>query len=156
MVKKVVRVFPRGFCAGVTRSIKAVEEALRLFGQPIYVKHAIVHNKTVIADLEQKGAIFVEDLKEVPKGATVVFSAHGSPPEHFAKAKKKGLRLIDATCPLVTKVHFEIVKAIKEGKQPIYIGHKDHVEAQGVLGERDSTVCRCRLLKMKRMWSFWI
>ena len=135
MLEKVIRVFPRGFCAGVTRSIRAVEEALRLFGPPIYVKHAIVHNKTVIADLERKGAVFVEDLKEVPEGATVVFSAHGSPPEHFREAEKRRLRLIDATCPLVTKVHFEIIKAIKEGKQPLYIGHKDHVEAQGVLGE---------------------
>ncbi len=135
MIKKIITVSPRGFCAGVTRSIKTVEDALDIFGAPIYIKHAIVHNKTVIKDLENKGAIIVESIKEIPEDAVAVFSAHGSPPEHFVEAKKRGIKVIDATCPLVTKVHFEMVKAIQAGQQPIYIGHRGHVEAEGVVGE---------------------
>ena len=135
MIKKIITVSPRGFCAGVTRSIKTVEDALDIFGAPIYIKHAIVHNKTVIKDLEDKGAIIVESVKEIPEGAVAVFSAHGSPPEHFVEAKKRGIKVIDATCPLVTKVHFEMVKAVRAGQQPIYIGHRGHVEAEGVVGE---------------------
>ena len=133
--EKIVTVSPRGFCAGVTRSIEAVEEALKNFGAPVYIKHAIVHNKTVICDLEKKGAIIVENISEIPDGAVTVFSAHGSPPEHFKQAKNKALKIIDATCPLVTKVHFEMIKALKKGQQPIYIGHRGHVEANGVIGE---------------------
>ena len=135
MIKKIITVSPRGFCAGVTRSIKTVEDALDIFGAPIYIKHAIVHNKTVIKDLEDKGAIIVESIKEIPEGAVAVFSAHGSPPEHFVEASKRDIKVIDATCPLVTKVHFEMVKAIQAGQQPIYIGHRGHVEAEGVVGE---------------------
>jgi 4-hydroxy-3-methylbut-2-enyl diphosphate reductase len=135
MIKKIITVSPRGFCAGVTRSIKTVEDALDIFGAPIYIKHAIVHNKTVIKDLENKGAVIVEKISEIPEGSVAIFSAHGSPPEHFVEAEKRGVKVIDATCPLVTKVHFEIVKAIQSGQQPIYIGHPGHVEAEGVVGE---------------------
>lgn len=135
MIKKIITVSPRGFCAGVTRSIKAVEDALEIFGTPIYIKHAIVHNKTVIKDLEEKGAIIVETVNEIPRGAVAIFSAHGSPPEHFKQAKERNIKLIDATCPLVTKVHFEMIRAIQAGQQPIYIGHQGHVEAEGVIGE---------------------
>jgi 4-hydroxy-3-methylbut-2-enyl diphosphate reductase len=138
MIKKIITVSPRGFCAGVTRSIKTVEDALDVFGAPIYIKHAIVHNKTVIKDLEDKGAIIVEDVASIPEGATAIFSAHGSPPEHFEKAKKRKIKVIDATCPLVTKVHFEMVKAILAGQQPVYIGHQGHAEAEGVVGEAGS------------------
>ncbi len=134
-VKKIITVSPRGFCAGVTRSIKVVEDALEIFGAPVYIKHAIVHNKTVITDLEKKGAIIVDEVKEIPEGAVAVFSAHGSPPEHFQEAKERNIKVIDATCPLVTKVHFEIISALKKGQQPIYIGHQGHVEAEGVIGE---------------------
>ena len=135
MIRKIIVVSPRGFCAGVTRSIKTVEDALDIFGAPVYIKHAIVHNKTVIKDLEDKGAIIVEAIKEIPNNSVVIFSAHGSPPEHFEEARKKNLKVIDATCPLVTKVHFEIIKAIQAGRQPIYIGHRGHAEAEGVVGE---------------------
>ncbi len=134
-LKKIITVSPRGFCAGVTRSIETVEDALNIFGKPVYIKHAIVHNKTVIKDLEDKGAIIVESVQEIPEGAVAVFSAHGSPPEHFVEARKRGVKVIDATCPLVTKVHFEIIKAIQAGQQPVYIGHRGHVEAEGVVGE---------------------
>jgi len=138
MVEKIIIVSPRGFCAGVTRSIKVVDDTLALFGAPVYIKHAIVHNKTVIKDLENKGAIIVEDINEIPEGSVVIFSAHGSPPKHFEQAKKRNLKLIDATCPLVTKVHFEIIKAVQAGQQPIYIGHQGHVEAEGVIGEAEN------------------
>ncbi len=134
-IEKIIIVSPRGFCAGVTRSIKVVEDALEIFGAPVYIKHAIVHNKTVISDLEKKGAIIVDEVKEIPEGAVAVFSAHGSPPEHFQEAKERNIKVIDATCPLVTKVHFEIISALKKGQQPIYIGHQGHVEAEGVIGE---------------------
>ncbi len=134
-VKKIITVSPRGFCAGVTRSIKVVEDTLEIFGAPVYIKHAIVHNKTVITDLEKKGAVIVDRVEEIPKGAVAVFSAHGSPPEHFQEAKKRNIKVIDATCPLVTKVHFEIISALKKGQQPVYIGHRGHVEAEGVIGE---------------------
>lgn len=134
-IKKIITVKPRGFCAGVTRSIKAVEDCLKIFGSPIYVKHEIVHNKTVVSDLEEKGIITVEEVSEIPEGAVAVFSAHGSPPEHFEEAKKGNIQVIDATCPLVTKVHIEMVRYIKEGFKVIYIGHHGHVEGLGVLGE---------------------
>ncbi len=134
-IEKIITVSPRGFCAGVTRSIKVVEDALEIFGAPVYIKHAIVHNKTVISDLEKKGAIIVDAVEEIPESAVAVFSAHGSPPEHFQEAEKRNIKVIDATCPLVTKVHFEIISALKKGQQPVYIGHQGHVEAEGVIGE---------------------
>jgi len=135
MIKEVITVEPRGFCAGVARSIKVVEDCLDIFGEPIYIKHAIVHNKTVVADLEKKGAITVEDVKDIPDGAIAVFSAHGSPPEHFSSARKRGICVIDATCPLVTKVHMEMIKFLQDGYRVLYIGHTNHVEGLGVIGE---------------------
>jgi 4-hydroxy-3-methylbut-2-enyl diphosphate reductase len=135
MIEKIITVEPRGFCAGVARSIKVVEDCLKLFGSPIYIKHAIVHNKTVVADLEAKGAIIVEDIADIPEGAIAVFSAHGSPPEHFAQARDKNIKVIDATCPLVTKVHMEMIKFLQDGYRVVYIGHKGHVEGLGVVGE---------------------
>lgn len=134
-IEKIITVAPRGFCAGVARSIKVVEDCLEIFGAPVYVKHAIVHNKTVVNDLTEKGAITVETVEEIPQGAIAVFSAHGSPPEDFEKARAQGVRVIDATCPLVTKVHIEIVRYIKDGYNVVYIGHKGHVEGIGVIGE---------------------
>lgn len=133
-IEKLITVKPRGFCAGVTRSIKVVEDCLKIFGAPVYVKHEIVHNKTVVSDLEKKGMITVEEVSEIPKGAVAIFSAHGSPPAHFEEAKKRNIQVIDATCPLVAKVHIEMVRYIKEGFKVIYIGHHGHVEGLGVLG----------------------
>lgn len=134
-VRKVLLASPRGFCAGVARAVKAVEDTLAIFNSPVYVKHEIVHNKHVVADLARKGAVTIEDLSEAPDGATVVFSAHGSTPGQYEEAKRRGMQLIDATCPLVTKVHLEMVRFIKEGYQVIYIGHKGHIEGAGVLAE---------------------
>lgn len=135
VVKKILLAAPRGFCAGVARAVKAVEDTLEIFGSPVYVKHEIVHNKHVVADLERKGAVTIENLSEVPDGAVVVFSAHGSPPEHYAEAKRRNMRLIDATCPLVTKVHLEVQRFLKDGYEIVYIGHKGHIEGIGVLAE---------------------
>ncbi len=126
---------PRGFCAGVDRAIETVKIALKKYGKPIYVKHAIVHNRYVVNELEREGAIFVEDINEIPDGSIVIFSAHGSPPEHYEIAKRKNLRVIDATCPLVNKVHREAIEFVNNGYHIIYIGHKNHVEAIGVKGE---------------------
>lgn len=137
-VKKVLLAAPRGFCAGVARAVKAVEDTLEIFGAPVYVKHEIVHNKHVVADLEAKGAITIEALSEAPDGAVVVFSAHGSLPDHYREAKRRAMRLIDATCPLVTKVHLEVGRFLKEGYAIIYIGHKGHIEGLGVLGEAEA------------------
>jgi 4-hydroxy-3-methylbut-2-enyl diphosphate reductase len=134
-IEKVLTVSPRGFCAGVTRSIQVVEDCLKIFGAPIYVKHSIVHNKSVVADLEKKGAITVERVAEIPVGAVAIFSAHGSPPEHFAEAKERNIQVIDATCPLVTKVHLEIIRYIQDGFKVVYIGHRGHIEGVGVVGE---------------------
>ncbi|MDO8566189.1 MAG: 4-hydroxy-3-methylbut-2-enyl diphosphate reductase [Candidatus Moranbacteria bacterium] len=139
-VKKVLLAAPRGFCAGVGRAIQAVEDTLEIFGSPIYVKHEIVHNKHVVADLAAKGVITIENLSEAPDGAVVVFSAHGSLPEHYTEAKRRHMRLIDATCPLVTKVHLEVQRFLKDGYTVVYIGHHGHVEGIGVLGEAGSTV----------------
>ena len=135
MIREIITVSPRGFCAGVTRSIEAVKECVRIFGAPIYTKHAIVHNKTVVSDLKSLGVITVESVDEIPEGSVAVFSAHGSPPEHFEKARERNIKVIDATCPLVTKVHIEIIKYAKEGKNIVYVGHKKHVEGLGVVGE---------------------
>ena len=126
---------PRGFCAGVERAIEIVERALEQRGAPIYVRHEIVHNKTVVADLRAKGAVFVEELDEVPPGATVIFSAHGVSKEVQADAERRGLKVFDATCPLVTKVHVEVAKMLREGFEIIMIGHRGHPEAEGTMGQ---------------------
>ncbi len=126
---------PRGFCAGVVRAIDIVELALERFGPPVYVKHQIVHNPYVVKSLEAKGAITVEDVDEIPEGSTVVFSAHGSPPEDFRKATERKLHVIDATCPLVTKVHNEARKYAAEGRMLILVGHRGHQEVKGTMGQ---------------------
>lgn len=126
---------PRGFCAGVVRAIDIVELALERFGPPVYVKHQIVHNPYVVKSLEAKGAITVEDVDEIPEGSTVVFSAHGSPPEDFRKAAERKLHVIDATCPLVTKVHNEARKYAAEGRMLILVGHRGHQEVKGTMGQ---------------------
>lgn len=126
---------PRGFCAGVERAIETVERALAKFGRPVYVRHEIVHNKVVVRDLEQKGAIFVDDLAGVPSGSHVIFSAHGVAPDVFRQAQGYQLHAIDATCPLVTKVHVESKRFAARGMTILLIGHADHVEVEGVVGE---------------------
>jgi 4-hydroxy-3-methylbut-2-enyl diphosphate reductase len=126
---------PRGFCAGVDRAIAIVERALEKFGAPIYVRHEVVHNTYVVNDLKAKGAIFVEELAEVPAGATVIFSAHGVSQAVRAEAKARGLNVFDATCPLVTKVHFEVTKMRDKGLEIVMIGHKGHPEVEGTLGQ---------------------
>ncbi len=126
---------PRGFCAGVVRAIDIVRIALEAFGPPIYVRKEIVHNRFVVEELQQKGAVFVDDVDEVPNGERVIYSAHGVSPEVRENSQKRNLRVIDATCPLVTKVHVEAVKFAKEGYTLVLIGHKDHDEVIGTLGE---------------------
>ena len=126
---------PRGFCAGVDRAIEIVERALEVHGAPIYVRHEIVHNKTVVDDLRAKGAVFVRSLDEVPAGATVVFSAHGVARSVESEAGQRGLRVFDATCPLVTKVHVEVVKMRAEGREIVMIGHAGHPEVEGTMGQ---------------------
>jgi len=131
---------PRGFCAGVDRAIEIVERALTKFGAPIYVRHEIVHNTFVVNDLKAKGAIFIEELDDVPKGATLVFSAHGVSLAVQHEAAARGFRVFDATCPLVTKVHVEVAKLAKEGYEFIMIGHKGHPEVEGTMGQLDSGI----------------
>jgi len=131
---------PRGFCAGVVRAIDVVELCLKKYGPPVYVKHQIVHNPYVVAELEEKGAITVEDVSEIPEGSTVVFSAHGSPPEDFKAAQSRKLNVIDAVCPLVTRVHNEAKKYYKEGKQVLLVGHKGHQEVKGTMGQVPMTL----------------
>ncbi len=126
---------PRGFCAGVDRAIEIVERAIKRFGAPIYVRHEIVHNTYVVEDLKAKGAIFIEDLDDVPPGATLVFSAHGVPKAIWAQAEERGFQIFDATCPLVTKVHVEVAKLHREGYEFIMIGHKGHPEVEGTMGQ---------------------
>jgi len=126
---------PRGFCAGVVRAIDIVRIALETFGAPIYVRKEIVHNRFVVEELQQKGAIFVDEIEEVPAGERVIYSAHGVSPEVRSASKQRKLRVIDATCPLVTKVHVEAVKFAKEGYSLVLIGHRDHDEVVGTLGE---------------------
>ncbi|HZQ71493.1 MAG TPA: 4-hydroxy-3-methylbut-2-enyl diphosphate reductase [Burkholderiales bacterium] len=126
---------PRGFCAGVERAIEIVERALAQFGAPIYVRHEIVHNKYVVENLRAKGAVFVEELDEVPVGSTVIFSAHGVSKVVQAEADRRGLKVFDATCPLVTKVHVEVAKMLREGHEIVMIGHKGHPEAEGTMGQ---------------------
>jgi len=128
---------PRGFCAGVDRAIAIVEKALDTYGAPIYVRHEIVHNKFVVDDLREKGAIFVEELSEVPAGNTVIFSAHGVSLAVRREAEERGLRIFDATCPLVTKVHVEVAKMREQGREVIMIGHAGHPEAEGTMGQSD-------------------
>ncbi len=135
MVKEVVLCSPRGFCAGVVRAIRVVEECLERFGPPIYVKHQIVHNPYVVEELERKGAVTVETVAEIPPGSRVVFSAHGSPPEDFAQARARRLQVIDAVCPLVTRVHNEARKYHREGRKVILVGHRGHQEVKGTMGQ---------------------
>ncbi|NCF27476.1 MAG: 4-hydroxy-3-methylbut-2-enyl diphosphate reductase [Gammaproteobacteria bacterium] len=131
---------PRGFCAGVDRAIEIVERALGIFGRPIYVRHEVVHNKYVVEDLAQKGAVFVEELHEVPDDATVIFSAHGVSKAVRREAEERGLKIFDATCPLVTKVHMEVTHYLRDGRETILIGHQGHPEVQGTLGQWEAGV----------------
>ncbi len=131
---------PRGFCAGVDRAIDVVEMALQVHGAPIYVRHEIVHNRHVVEDLRSKGAIFTDDLSEIPGGALVIFSAHGVSPAVRREAAERGLRSLDATCPLVTKVHLEALRYAKEGFSIVLVGHRRHVEVQGTLGEAPEAI----------------
>jgi 4-hydroxy-3-methylbut-2-enyl diphosphate reductase len=131
---------PRGFCAGVVRAIDVVDVCLRRYGPPVYVKHQIVHNPYVVNDLESRGAITVEEVDEVPEGSLVVFSAHGSPPEDFDKARARNLRVIDAVCPLVTRVHNEAKKYSREGRRVLLVGHRGHQEVRGTMGQVEMTL----------------
>ncbi|MBA4341954.1 MAG: 4-hydroxy-3-methylbut-2-enyl diphosphate reductase [Methylibium sp.] len=133
--QEIVLAEPRGFCAGVDRAIEIVERALLKFGAPIYVRHEIVHNTYVVNDLKARGAIFIEDLEDVPAGATLVFSAHGVSQAVRQEAAERGFQVFDATCPLVTKVHVEVAKLHKEGYEFIMIGHKGHPEVEGTMGQ---------------------
>ena len=138
--KEILLAEPRGFCAGVDRAIEIVERALAKFGAPIYVRHEIVHNTYVVNDLKAKGAIFIEDLAEVPPGSTLVFSAHGVSKAVQDEAQQRGFSVFDATCPLVTKVHVEVAKLAREGYEFIMIGHKGHPEVEGTMGQLDSGI----------------
>jgi 4-hydroxy-3-methylbut-2-en-1-yl diphosphate reductase len=139
-VSKVLLAAPRGYCAGVDRAVETVERALKQVGAPIYVRKQIVHNLPVVRDLESKGAVFVDELVEVPEGATVVLSAHGVAPEVYREAKARGLRAIDATCPLVTKVHNEARKFAGDGYDIVLIGHEGHEEVIGTMGEAPNSI----------------
>jgi 4-hydroxy-3-methylbut-2-enyl diphosphate reductase len=130
---------PRGFCAGVDRAIGIVERALELFGAPIYVRHEVVHNRFVVDDLRERGAVFVEELDEVPDGATVIFSAHGVSRAVREQAARRGLKVFDATCPLVTKVHLEVSRHARAGREVILIGHAGHPEVEGTMGQYDDS-----------------
>jgi 4-hydroxy-3-methylbut-2-en-1-yl diphosphate reductase len=136
-VEEVILAEPRGFCAGVDRAIEIVERALKRFGAPIYVRHEIVHNTFVVDDLRRKGAIFIEDLDDVPPGSTLVFSAHGVSQAVRVEAAARGFSVFDATCPLVNKVHIEVAKLAREGYEFIMIGHKGHPEVEGTMGQLD-------------------
>ena len=129
---------PRGFCAGVERAISIVERALELYGAPIYVRHEVVHNKFVVDDLRAKGAVFVEELDQVPSGSTVIFSAHGVAPAIRIEAEARGLKVFDATCPLVTKVHAEVARMREQGRGIVMIGHRGHPEVEGTMGQATS------------------
>lgn len=135
---KVYLANPRGFCAGVDRAIEIVERALEMFGAPIYVRHEVVHNRFVVEDLRAKGAVFVDELDQVPAGATVIFSAHGVSRAVREEAAQRGLRIFDATCPLVTKVHMEVARHRTNGTECILIGHAGHPEVEGTMGQADS------------------
>lgn len=131
---------PRGFCAGVERAIEIVERALEIYGAPIYVRHEVVHNKFVVDDLRAKGAVFVEELDEVPDGATVIFSAHGVSQAVRQEAARRRLRVFDATCPLVTKVHGEVTRMHDAGREIVMIGHRGHPEVEGTMGQTDGDI----------------
>src|ERR1700726_4068264 len=133
-VEKVILAEPRGFCAGVDRAGEGARSALRTFGRPLYVRHQIVHNRFVLEALEEEGAIFVEDLGEVPEGQRVIFSAHGVAPSEWDRARDRRLRVIDATCPLVTKVHLEVERYARENRSVILVGHAGHEEVKGTVG----------------------
>ena len=133
-IEKIILAEPRGFCAGVDRAVEAVRSALRAYGRPLYVRHQIVHNRFVLEALEKEGAIFVESLDQVPEGQRVIFSAHGVAPSEWDRAKDRNLRVIDATCPLVTKVHLEVERYANEGRTVILVGHAGHEEVKGTLG----------------------
>jgi 4-hydroxy-3-methylbut-2-enyl diphosphate reductase len=139
-VKRVLLAKPRGYCAGVDRAVETVKEALALYGAPIYVRKEIVHNRHVVATLRAQGAIFVEENEEVPEGATVIFSAHGVAPEVYEQAAERNLRAIDATCPLVTKVHNEAKRFASEGYDIVLIGHEGHEEVIGTMGEAPASI----------------
>jgi 4-hydroxy-3-methylbut-2-enyl diphosphate reductase len=136
----VVLANPRGFCAGVDRAISIVEQALQQFGAPIYVRHEVVHNKFVVGGLERLGAVFVDELSQVPPGSIVIFSAHGVSRAVRAEADARGLRVFDATCPLVTKVHFEVAKMREHGREVVMIGHAGHPEVEGTMGQSDAGI----------------
>jgi 4-hydroxy-3-methylbut-2-enyl diphosphate reductase len=129
---------PRGFCAGVDRAITIVERALEMFGAPIYVRHEVVHNKFVVDGLKKRGAVFIDDLRQVPDGTIVIFSAHGVSRAVRAEADERGLKVFDATCPLVTKVHMEVMRASKKGTECVLIGHQGHPEVEGTMGQYDN------------------
>jgi 4-hydroxy-3-methylbut-2-enyl diphosphate reductase len=139
-VEKVVLAEPRGFCAGVERAVEAVRNALKAYGPPLYVRHQIVHNRFVLEALETEGAIFVESLDCIPNGQRVIFSAHGVAPSEWDRARERELRIIDATCPLVTKVHLEALRYAKQGYSIVLIGHRGHVEVEGTLGEAPDAI----------------
>ncbi len=131
---------PRGFCAGVDRAIEIVERALELFGAPIYVRHEVVHNRHVVEGLRARGTVFVDELSEVPEGGTVIYSAHGVSRAVHAEGERRGLRVFDATCPLVTKVHLEVSRHAQAGRECILIGHKGHPEVEGTMGQYDTSM----------------
>ncbi|MDH5229110.1 MAG: 4-hydroxy-3-methylbut-2-enyl diphosphate reductase [Gammaproteobacteria bacterium] len=137
--KQIILAKPRGFCAGVDRAIEIVEKALEIYGAPIYVRHEVVHNRFVVDDLRDKGAIFVDEVDDVPNGQTVIFSAHGVAPYVRQEAEQRGLNIFDATCPLVTKVHMEVVRHQKSGREVILIGHAGHPEVEGTLGQYETS-----------------
>ena len=138
MTSEILLANPRGFCAGVDRAIEIVERALQQYGAPIYVRHEVVHNKFVVDDLRAKGAVFIEELEEVPAGATVIFSAHGVSQLVRQEAEQRGLRVFDATCPLVTKVHVEVARMREAGREIVMIGHKGHPEVEGTMGQANA------------------
>ncbi len=134
-IERILLAAPRGFCAGVAYAIEVVDLALKVHGPPLYVRHAIVHNEHVVQSFEKQGVVFVEDVNEIPENSVVVFSAHGVSPAVRQEANKKNLKIIDATCPLVTKVHREVVRYANQGYNMLYVGHRGHVEAEGTMGE---------------------
>lgn len=135
---KVLLANPRGFCAGVDRAIEIVERALEVFGAPVYVRHEVVHNKYVVDELRDKGTVFVEEVAEIPAGATAIFSAHGVAQQVWRDAEQRGLKVFDATCPLVTKVHIEVARHCKAGHEVVLVGHAGHPEVEGTLGQYDN------------------